>query len=158
MREFFRGGQRKVGCVTLVMTCLFGVAWGRSNFIADWVEVPGWHSGSEWRSDAAYLTWKWQSPPLQVGKLKWRSSVILMDLPEVDVVDIRLYADSPADLNWGGLRAGCVKSRPWSGGQGLEGEIRTYFLRVHYWVLILPLTLLSTCLILWKPRKRPLHA
>jgi hypothetical protein len=40
MREFFRGWRRKVGCVTLVMACVFAVAWVRSFFIWDVLTFP----------------------------------------------------------------------------------------------------------------------
>jgi hypothetical protein len=40
MLEFFRGGKRKVGCVTLVLACLFTVGWMRSFLKVDMVNSP----------------------------------------------------------------------------------------------------------------------
>ncbi len=157
MREFFRGWRRKVGCVTLAMACLLGVFWGRSHLIADKIEVPGWHSGSECKSYAGYISLTWRSPSEQFEKIRWTSEV----LSEWSEVDIWTYNDARFEWNWSGIKFGSVATGVWSehrGEDSLSGEIRTHFRAVYDWVLVLPLTLLSAGLILWKPRKRPLHA
>ncbi len=151
MREFFRGWRRKVGCVSLVMACLFGVAWGRSQFVVDKIEVPGWDSGSECKSYPGYISWTWRSPSDQFEKIRWTSQV----LSNWREIDIWTYNDPRFDWNWGGIKFGSVATGRWSAHQGedsIRGEIRTHFRAVYYWVLALPLTLLSACLILWKPR------
>src|SRR4051794_19488286 len=39
MRDFFKGWRRKLGCVTLVMACVFMAGWVRSIGISDWITL-----------------------------------------------------------------------------------------------------------------------
>ena len=39
MRDFFKGWLRKVGCVALVMACLFLSGWVRNHFYADHMQI-----------------------------------------------------------------------------------------------------------------------
>jgi len=68
MAEFFKGWRRKVGCVTLVMACVFTAGWFRSLSHEDELVLllfnrmhsvgfePGWISWWSW-NDPSKITW-----------------------------------------------------------------------------------------------------
>lgn len=40
MPKFFHGWRRKLGCLTLLLACVFAVGWVRSPFIQDAIHIP----------------------------------------------------------------------------------------------------------------------
>jgi hypothetical protein len=80
MREFFRGWRRKVGCVTLLLACMFTTCWVRS--LTKWDEVNldrglghidavESHAGEirclRWHGWVSRRKWTWQTTPHNQG-------------------------------------------------------------------------------------------
>jgi hypothetical protein len=126
MHTFFHGWRRKVGIVSLVMACGLTSAWMRSQFFRD---VFCWSIGHEAEviiSDDGILSW-------------WRLS-LQHPLPQ---------RWNPGFVNRGRDGSYYFRARDWYVELGESDS-----LSVPYWHSVIPLTLLSAYLILWKPRKR----
>ncbi|MDB5343493.1 MAG: hypothetical protein JWP89_1870 [Schlesneria sp.] len=132
MRIFFQGWRRKVGCVVLVMALAFMGAWIRSLLITDFCESP---IGSVWQagfvSHRGHFSYGWTNRKGST-RFKWNS------FDSQDPIAIRSHSFF-FDFTGG------TAPNP----SGMPSE-----LIIPYWSIIIPLTLLSACLILWKPRKR----
>ena len=127
MGEFFRGWRRKVGCVTLLMACVFMSAWVRSMMIGDFLHRTGTGNGFiEAESSNGFLIWWSSSKPL--------------------------FTKQPPPLCWvtGNLSNSLKIQEQWP-------LIRQFgnrsFVAVPYWSVVIPLTLLSAYLLFSKPRK-----
>lgn len=146
MREFFKGWQRKLGCIFLLMALAVMGAWIRSEHIYDicfWLREKSAHTQYStlghffWRSEfyeapidpSTRVSWKWQSLSGQDGRY-------LLDQ----------YSSIGFKWGWsfGGLQ--CSKYEVAGGTH--------YWLIIPYWMVAVPLTLLSAWLILWKARAK----
>jgi hypothetical protein len=132
MREFFRGWRRKVGCVTLLIACVFAAGWVRSlrarEFMFIEFEFPFGGRINVYTS------------PNQMEILLQRSTGWLFVFGEVDPI---VTLDT-LDGVW------FFDVQPIEVLQVAAG----YEVRIYFYAIVIPLTLLSACLILWKPRKR----
>ena len=181
MREFFKGWRRKTGCVTLVMAFLFSGIQIRSIVVCDKIVVTlrGWKTFvySE-RGRVCWYTWdehsrhRIDSENLKVlgiestGRSSKDSKALLSSFPEWRSERLSQPIPPPPgkwapDLD---ERFAFVTGDPLAGFPStdmLNADVFTlngvaYSMRsASYWMLVLPLTLLSAYLILCKPRKRP---
>lgn len=153
MWAFFRGWRRKAGCVTLLPACLFFAMYIRSRVLLDEIAVVASKYQQEcygsvngvfyWQSYESTLAVYSLTPYFSYGKLQFKKG---------EPFD----PNNPGDVQW--------RSR-WMGGGIVEfpiGAVRTtngngtvaITLRyISYWYFIVPLTVLSTYFILWKPMK-----
>jgi hypothetical protein len=141
MREYFRGWKRKVGVVTLMMACMSVIGWVKSHVYQDDIEVC---IGTEliyslvthdlevclWRirpleESMSQCSFSWTSQPIDR-----RASPFFDEMRQQSVLGISYTRDDRSGLD------------------------RYHFLIIPYWLIAVPLTLLSAYLILWKPRKR----
>lgn len=148
MGEFFKGWRRRIGLLTLLISCVFMVGWVRSQNFVDLVVFP--------------------------GKIFPKGNSIFSCASTDSAVECqRLWGDSDAS-NFSGVwksfpndahqRAhrhdGYISEwhRGWCGfliDEGRWGQPTTHRLRVWvvpYWSIVIPLTLLSAWLLLSKPR------
>jgi hypothetical protein len=131
MQTFFHGWRRKMGVVTLVMACLATGLWVRTLFFADQICFAIGDRKHYINSGQSGLTW------LSVDRspvLEWYTV-----LSEEDFEQLHLNRPLAESLNEG---FAILTDR------GINPVCR-YLL---YWWLVLPLTLLSAYLILWKPQ------
>lgn len=150
MREFFHGWRRMVGGVVLVMACAFMGLWTRSQQMRDSVQV-------RIADNAAYLfIWNeselvWQSLHLDLTEtIQLRRFAILgISVPDNHrhFYDRRQKAAAKEDY----LHS--VSFKP-MGDSWRESEIKLAAWTIPHWSVVLPLTLLSAYLILWKPWER----
>ena len=133
MREFLRGWKRKIGCITLMMACVFAAGWIRSSHTADelWIGALG----RQWCfiSEMGYIHWhSYFVPPRYIGD-------------SVSSVPVSTAADRASF------------DRFWSNRLHNLAITTRYFIQgtVPYWSVVIPLTALSTFLLLSKPRKSP---
>lgn len=159
MREFFRGWRRKVGCVTLVMACALMGLWVRSLTGINVVWFPfGTQTCVRFGSGEGRISWgkfsepKLENLPTTIGWGRF-SEIYNFHLPTP--MGWNLFRGMPVD------HPGWVHWSWWHCGFGMykaENNPSCPFmvteLLVPHWSLVLPLTLLSAYLILWKPRKR----
>jgi hypothetical protein len=143
MYEFFHGWRRRVGIVTLVMACCLMAGWVRNYVMCDVFSIHGGRSNLQRFVSVQGRTW-WMDVQEQDGSLctRWHQCS-----HNTNIVICR-----PEDLTWrrnfGGFEL----------GEFPEVNIgsATYAI-VPYWSLVVPLTLLSACLILCQPAKRVRH-
>ncbi len=145
MHTFFHGWRRKAGVVTLVLACLLTSLWVRSLSIADEINVDryGYMYALESKAgDICCLRWTgWVG-----GTVTWQTS------PHRDggahsfdgVHRFSAGTNFGPDLSHVG-ETGIYPPDRRATGQGF---------RISYSAFVLPLTLLSAYLILWKPRTR----
>ena len=147
MREFFHGWRRKAGCVALAVACLIFGMWTRGYARCDSVDYHSKYSASTVTLGQGGVSWR-RWTPSNSGHLSERSGQWDIDsydaTPRGDVGELSTHGAVVWRWNWNGLDFG--ESSHSSG----------WFLhyRIPYWCLVLPLTLLSAYLILWKPRPR----
>lgn len=173
MHTFFYGWRRKVGIVTLVMACAVAGLWVRSGVVCDVFSVKSSPTSQHvvWLADSG-LWWasikrfsyerlgdkgrilNWESPPAN-----WRST---FEAQRFGVGPP--HAGSPYDRSFNELKPTIHWRRRFLGGDfgnitrretgpfGRQRPENVWFMPL--WWFTLPLTLLSACLILWKPRKR----
>ena len=142
MQEFIRGWKRKVGCVTLVMACLFAALWVRSQFYLHELGYlsPSFASRQLVTADRRGLTWCKRTglgatPLPEFMNFYWRSYRYPEGYSPQETPLVRVIC---------GFRFGYEKS-PF-------GSFA--FWTVPYWPIVLPLTILSGWLLLSQPRKQ----
>lgn len=135
MYTFFHGWRRKAGVVTLIIALGIMACWARSYAVRDVVTTaPLFEQGHRVSSEVGTLEWvSWKAnSPRPLFPAGWRSQRIsytkLGRTPLIRRVKFQLVTASLAGANAEGFA-------------------------IPHWLLAIPPTLLSTCLLLWKPRK-----
>jgi hypothetical protein len=146
MREFFRGWRRKAGCVALVMACVVTGCSLRARIVCDEFLFGNGH-GAEIRAIGLHrvgIKWTVYEDPAVVFSAGWNSHPYAVGGDSFE----KVLREHPREWEWriSGFSSGQIRNIS-SDGDRLTFQI------VPYWFLIIPLTLLSAYLILWKPRK-----
>lgn len=137
MRDFFRGWRRKAGCVTLGMACVFTAGWARSISTTDWIYVPvrqgevgiitepGTIVFAAGFGDSNFIhrPIAWHSAPFSVSSIVNNGVVTWI-------------------FRWHGL--GVAR-------RNADSDSFTWIV-VPHWIIVAPLTAISACLLLSKPR------
>lgn len=143
MREFCKPWRRKLGSLGLLMACLFMAGWVRSFNRGDCVSF---YFGS---TTTKYLISGSQSLSWESGED--RVAHRLISFPKLSGYAIVPLGDAPDEYTkwlWRGLGFGIGKIA-FASGDNFS------FWRVPYWSTVAPLTLLSACLLLSKPKQKP---
>lgn len=157
MHEFFKGWRRKVGCVSLALTCVVVIGYTRSIalwdilVIADGFPSVSFHSCdgtivlsvSEESLDSDQPTRliipNWNAFPLKyLREFETRNDDLVGYWRETKKIHVDLYGFR-VTTNKGGSRHQSFKTKRWT---------------VHYGHLVLPLMTVSAWLLLLKPRSR----
>ena len=160
MREFFHGWRRKAGCVALVMACLLMVVWVRSLFVLDkflFSQKQSVHAISSMDGNCSWLSVTPFSDVIPSGwslQPRWVPS----PLTENSRRNHNCFDWNGIDIHWrwhwDGFNFGAISSETFGTPPNDTYISRHEIWQIPYWFIILPLTLLSAYLILWKPRKR----
>jgi hypothetical protein len=156
MWEFFRGWRRKAGCIVLAIALALLALWGRSTVLEDsWIwfdKVP--EATYILASKNHEILWARQASIYQPPPLAGWYSGKPRSVPFFRVEEY----GTQSRQRWFGVRFEKGETKLESGEDEedkffaiLSLEVRA----VSYWTLVTPLTLLSACLILWKPRTKP---
>lgn len=160
MGEYFKGWRRKIGVITLLFACLFTDAWMRGHIVED---CFGWgddilengrgecHVLCASRNGLIWKKFETLHPSLIVemgeANIRWSRKPITASAS----ADPRAHLTFDSEMEW----------RWWGGGfdLGVLHEkwnifLRVKFAAVSYWSIILVLTILSSCLLLSKPRPK----
>ena len=140
MTEYFEPIRRRMGLVMLVLACLFTAGWVRSEWMEDSFEFRiGRYTALEFRSVAGKLRWiledcsnvarAWQPQP-------WHSRS-------------RNFDYYPKSTIWEWPIRACLVYE----GNSADTVARSRHLHVTYWSVVIPLTLLSSWLLLSKMRQ-----
>ena len=144
--EFFKGWRRKAGLVTLVIACVVAIGWMRSYTTKEEVLIPAirrQHAVLSADGMLFWMAWEEKSPRLQ-----WMSVPLLAPGPH-DVYT-RHFPTSMLSL----MDLSIVVDEQHLIIRGSDLSLPAYSRSViGYWLLAIPLTLLSAWLILAKPRK-----
>ncbi|WP_029246751.1 hypothetical protein [Schlesneria paludicola] len=146
MREFFRGWKRKLGVVTLVMACMLAILWVRSLCVWDGLQFcSGKDSMENFVSVDQSLIW---------GRLHIENH----ELASMTMFHVMKSDYMPLDACLKRMALNCTWYGPGFGVGAPPLELRldwgfrsTYWI-IPYWSLVIPLTLLSACLLFSKPR------
>ncbi len=145
MSEFFRGWRRKFGVVTLVMAFVFMVGWVRSVYQSDILTFPNDDYNSEiWHSGGNHLAWVTYARRHPNNLPSWPTWETFQYSERIKVRN----AHETAGINW--------NWRVFGFGYGTLDTIdksRLTFRIAPYWSIVMPLTLLSTYLLLVKSRE-----
>jgi hypothetical protein len=151
MREFFKGWRRKVGCLTLAVACAMMAGWIRSIRLTEGFKYPKDGSTCHIESSGGEIKWSKVGSPQGVTmlfkhrlspKTGWYSSPIQARKPDPMLLGVGEHRE------WGGFRFRAYVI------DEVFFDIPIEEWAVPYWALVLPPTLLSACLMLWKPWKR----
>ncbi len=154
MREVFRGWQRKLGSVTLVISLALMGLWIRSRSTLDEYHL--------WKQQQTSVIVASEKACLVLGRL-WNASPSVILGPYIEMDRERIISGGrivhAADLE--------IESRRGYGGFELVKRyqqpplslknIRLDLLIIPYWCVVWPLTLLSAWLLLSKPRQSRRH-
>lgn len=162
MKEFFRGWRRKAGCVALLMALPLMCGWISSTIVTSHWRL---HKGDfEYQcliSSQGQIAWM-RLAPYELKARTRKDSVIDMHSPEVRfqrivpvLADRAMVAGFRIDGTYEWKRGFCgVEVGEIRYQHGSSGDIRASIWTARYSSLVIPLMLLSACLILWKQRKR----
>jgi len=169
MDSFFHGWRRKVGCTLLVISLLFMIAWIRSFVVDDFVAFPFEIETRHWslvglagesQSVVLYGYWMEPTPEHDPIEIPLASSVTTIpdaqpemhELDPADALSATVDAESLSD-EWivagGGIS---IRSHTTTISCSLRAPVPLVIIPFRWFVI--PLTLVSAFLILWKPRKR----
>jgi hypothetical protein len=145
MHTYFHSWRRKAGVITLVMACVFMGAWIRSLRVQDQLVVPRRDSAHLFASRNGILGWVRVSPLL--ATIEWSSIAVTGTMEDS-------WGDAEAHWRWHycGIDIGAATLTAKSQGRVIKMQFEQW--GVPYWTIVMPPTLLSAYLILWKPRKR----
>lgn len=150
MLDFFKGWRRKVGVAMLLASCLVTAVWVRClqgwAFAVDLPEPPLHHVLAAVPRGIAWKTEQETNGATYVLKFKHRSgwyTLTRMNWPAAE------WLEESRSSYWYGIHYVEGHYPVPAGGSVLER-----ILLIEYWLLVIPLTLLSAILILWKPRPK----
>jgi len=135
MLAFFNGWRRKAGCVLLAMACTLTVIWFRGMIAPDQFSIPG--SGIV-RSSNGLLVW---------------SRLSSQDVTKGLRRDMT-HGSTRTGWHWGQFYVGSLIHQGYMHRGDTSFKSRYEVWQIPHWLIVLLLTLLSACLILWKPRNR----
>ena len=143
MGTFFHGWRRKAGCFTLVLALVLMGGWMRSLVVWDMIfTYPTSEFELIFKSEQGLLGWEHSIDPDRIELRQWFSDEHERGFAIFAYLDNQDESRFTWRWRYGGFSCGeCSLGIPFS------------FFVVPYWFLVLPMTLLSAYLILWKPRK-----
>ena len=154
---YFKPLRRKIGVVTLVLACVFMVAWVRSQVVVDAMSITcsRWQHflfsdnfGIWWETDL--ISQKGRQVPFFGDFSKWYLQSNKRATPPPEAPDFEFAANPDIVLTSYGFYYAVLFSK----NQNPPLVKSTWI--IPYWSIILPLTLLSAWLLLSKPRvKKP---
>jgi hypothetical protein len=146
MREFFKGWRRKAGCGLLVMAVLVCSVWLRSLIETDVMEV---RKSKYLISGNGGVHWTIQTSGIRsrLFAYTWYGDLMGPFAGEQGEQNPGFQLPFSWKCHWR-MRFAGVES-----GYHEANDIGFRWWRVSYWSIVLPFTLLSAYLILWKPRK-----
>jgi hypothetical protein len=148
MWQFFHGWRRKAGVVALVMAIWFVECWVRGHAVKDVIQFG---NGSGVVFDSIILSrhglmWvRYES--LDLSAFGWTpgwSVVPIEQAPSLHSGESRIVYNTKWRWSWFGFDF-CDAS---------NADSRSFHRNIPYWSVTIPLTFLSACLILWKPRQQ----
>ena len=155
MGDFFYGWRRKIGCVTLVMACVFMSGWVSSIRASHAIAYSVTDTSlTQLTSRDATLTFRWILSEFPVrGFYGNNDKLLLVTPPNVHGV-LSVPIDEPTltivgnEFHWillaGRLKIGNVVAKVF--------PLRIFVCIVPYWLIAIPLTFVSAYLLLVKPR------
>lgn len=154
MRDFFHGWRRKTGAATLVLACVFMAGWVRSHSIADVVVIPS-TDFTENEVSSAHGLIQWQTTHwaegMPMGSFHFRAIQLSkwdFDIGEERHITLSIVCEKkPSRTSICGFLFATYSDD--------DGTLFARLRVVPYWSIVLPITLLSACLLLSKPRQKP---
>ncbi len=150
MRDFFHGWRRKAGVISLVTACVLMGLWFRSRHMRDSLQVRVADNVAYlFISNESELVWQsLRHEPTETIQLR-RFAVMKRTVSENRnyLYDRRRSVTTKEDY----LHSVSFKT---IGGSWTVNDAKLAAWKIPDWCVVLPLTLLSGYLILWKPRRQ----
>lgn len=158
MSEFFRGWRRKIGVLTLLLACVLMGGWLRSLRAVNNVAFTiGGHSLVQLISRDEALAVRRIKSRLAVKELSVdRVSLIGFQAPQGNSTgNLAINVDPPARTAEGSPFDWIMKRYGFEIGNCADKQfpLQIFVVRVPYWFMVIPLTLISAYLFLTKPRQ-----
>jgi hypothetical protein len=150
MHTFFQGWRRKAGVVTLIVACMLMGVWLKTMFSKIGISVPFGRRGATIELSVDGFAWTTIEPGSSWSVEKWKKEYGFLiwwdpaDSGSVDKFGIDDGHLAEWHRDWGGFHLGLVDHVH-------AGALESIVI-VPHWFIVLPLTLLSAYLLLWKPR------
>ncbi len=140
MGDSFKPWRRKIGVVTLLIACVSAAGWVRSLVIMDRIIWTDKGSMSSLTSMNGTFWWFRVAPLSSTNRFVWRST----KTPN-SPIDPWVDYDPSWRWNFSGIQFGVGQSNK-------HPDIGIFICEMPYWFVIFPLTIISACLLLTKPR------
>ena len=149
---FFQPFRRKFGVVTLIPACVFAAGWVRSHLTADFVWYPYTNSGYSIESLHGKILLTKGTPvapssPIQFGSENLWAPPFLKFADNGEPLPVNPY--EKLDLIW---QSDWLLFRVCNGRIKNSSIAQIEMCIIPYWSIVIPLTLISACLILSKAR------
>ena len=153
MRTFFRGWKRKLGIVALAMALMFLGVWVRSGVLMDSITTNFVVSRWKFISLCGRLWIRRQIHHENETTIEWRSSNLRNTVWAGTSFDPQ-FTEPPRHWrsDWAGFHIGSSGRHDPNMMTNISGSEKTDSYTVPYWSIVVPLTLLSACLLPLKPR------
>ena len=157
MGDFFKGWRRKTGVATLMLACVFMAGWVRSQYFLDSLNLDSNLLGKKITADFQSIKSR-MGCNIHVYRPRDRDSIYL----DFDYLagDLRFNQYSRSahfhpQFDWGGFLYGTIIGTIHP-DTNLTYDTMLY--HVPYWFIVIPMTLLSSYLLLSMPRSRTASA
>ncbi len=147
MGDYFNPWRRKIGCMTLVLACLFIAGWVRSQHFSDFIKCrigPQHWLFLRSNNDSFALSLLKEYQPGQFTFFRiFDSSPVQVDRSDAEYLLFDFY----------GFQFGVDDGTAPSAGVRISNPPTSYFCHAPYCSIVIPLTLISAYLLLTKSRK-----
>lgn len=152
MWRYFKPLRRKIGVVTLVLACVFSAGWLRSDFRSDIVMYDLDLKDDNWGAIMSYRQQlRWSHVFADPDNLKESAGFQILSYPVLPQQN-----EIPASDDLYRVEVLGFQLKLFSYTKGSLLPPYELFVGIPYWSIVFPLTLLSSCLLLSKPRARQL--
>lgn len=140
MRDLFKPWRRKIGAATLVMACVFAAGWVRSLSTLDFIRLPRGNCAVISGSQRFYVFFG-SSVMYHMQRADTGNDMVVKLFPSPHEIIYLYDVDSLPAPDQLGVYRSADATQPLSR-------------MIPYWSLVIPLTLLSACLLLSKRRPK----
>lgn len=164
MGSYFKPLRRKVGVVTLLLACVLAAAWARTGIVHDDVDIPISTRSTEFKNVRLNAVNTWSSVTSSDGSICWIHRQNTSDRPFRMSCYWRTVSRDPHSFMPSRLiplksverelmlpRFGFYIGTANKSGSD-RGVIEIIAVKISYWTIVIPLTLLSAYLLLSRPR------
>lgn len=143
MPAYFKPLRRKIGVFTLLIACIFMAGWVRSSFCSDVINTSVWNTIQSIRTTKAGLLWVSEEYP----------GTMFGFCPQIQLGNASTWDfQGPWQLEWKSCGIKFGEGHFENIQAGITFNVRAKYWIIPFWLIVIPLTLLSVWLLLSRPR------